>query len=80
MEIQSIVENIPINIDGQDIRDATLSSVRQAVAVVQQDNLRTLGRTHERLDALNYGRADRHMWPLDMSKVLRLREMGKWIR
>ena len=27
-----------ISIDGQDIRDATLASVRQAVAVVQQDN------------------------------------------
>jgi ATP-binding cassette subfamily B protein len=27
-----------ISIDGQDIRDATLSSVRQAVAVVQQDS------------------------------------------
>lgn len=31
------------------------------------------------IDALNYGRADRHMWPMDMSKILRLREMGKWI-
>jgi len=32
------------------------------------------------IDALNYGRPDRHMWPVDMTKVLRLREMGKWIR
>lgn len=32
------------------------------------------------IDALNYGRADRHMWPVDMTKVLRLREMGKWIK
>lgn len=32
------------------------------------------------IDALNYGRADRHMWPMDMTKVLYLREKGKWIR
>lgn len=32
------------------------------------------------IDVINYGRPDRKMWPLDQSKILHIREMGKWIR
>lgn len=36
-----------------------------------------LGKT---IDAVNYGRPDRKVWPLNTSKVLRIRENGKWIK
>ena len=32
------------------------------------------------IDVINYGRADHKVWPLDQSKVLHIREKGKWIR
>jgi len=32
------------------------------------------------MDVVNYGRADRKVWPLDQSKVLHIRESGEWIR
>jgi len=32
------------------------------------------------MDVVNYGRADRKVWPLEQSKVLRIREKGKWIK
>jgi len=32
------------------------------------------------IDAINYGRPDRKLWPLDQSRVLHIRENGKWIK
>lgn len=32
------------------------------------------------IDAINYGRTDRKVWPLDQSKVLHIRENGEWIK
>jgi len=32
------------------------------------------------IDAINYGRSDHKVWPLDQSRVLHIREAGKWIR
>lgn len=32
------------------------------------------------VDVINYGRSDRKVWPLDQSKVLHIREEGKWIK
>jgi len=32
------------------------------------------------IDVVNYGQSDRKVWPLDQSKVLHIREAGKWIR
>lgn len=32
------------------------------------------------IDAINYGAPDRKLWPLDQSRVLHIRESGKWIR
>lgn len=32
------------------------------------------------IDVINYGRPDRKVWPLDQSKVLHIRENGKWIK
>jgi len=32
------------------------------------------------VDVINYGRFDRKVWPLDQSKVLHIREEGKWIK
>lgn len=32
------------------------------------------------IDAINYGRVDRKVWPLDQSRVLHIREAGEWIR
>lgn len=32
------------------------------------------------IDVINYGRPDRKVWPLDQSRVLHIREKGKWIK
>ena len=32
------------------------------------------------IDVINYGSLDRKVWPLDQSKVLHIRETGKWIK
>lgn len=32
------------------------------------------------IDAINYGRSDRKVWPLDQSRVLHIREADEWIR
>jgi len=32
------------------------------------------------VDVINYGRSDRKVWPLDQSKVLHIREEGKWVK
>lgn len=32
------------------------------------------------IDAINYGHADHKVWPLDQSRVLHIREEGKWIK
>lgn len=32
------------------------------------------------IDAINYGRPDRKVWPLDQSKIFHIRENGKWIK
>ena len=32
------------------------------------------------IDAINYGRPDRKVWLLDQSRVLHIREKGKWIK
>jgi len=32
------------------------------------------------IDVINYGRPDRKVWPLDQSKVMKIRESNKWIK
>lgn len=32
------------------------------------------------MDVINYGRPDRKIWPKDQSLVIRIRELGKWIK
>jgi len=32
------------------------------------------------IDVINYGRPDHKVWPVDQSKILHIREKGKWIK
>lgn len=91
--IQWIEENLPplrmINTGWGSEHYIAFDDINTAFAIMQQAKYRVLSSSvfvHAceamdcRIDVINYGRPDRKVWPLDQSKVLHVREAGKWIK